>query len=302
MPGSTHDEQWTAARRLARQAAYDEWAELQNQRLRGGLPPGYVAAIDERQLELEQSLDNYRQNLPEHQKAQYDRWVSIVSRHPGIVVDRLGVDLLGTQAAIEADFTENLVDRGVAASTFMQPGTLESSVIDSDGNTMLNVTITAFSHGNSAVHINANNEIATSPGFAIGILLDSDGDNLFVHEYAHVLQDGPINVPPEATDPNQDYFSRLTEGGQRAWEAHFHSALVRDTIDEAINRSSDEGRQLDDFLRSRFGEGYTSWAPVEQYATIANLFYQFPDDLETYAPELYQMMVFRTGQDPLAND
>ena len=52
-----------------------------------------------------------------------------------------------------------------------------------------------------------------------------------------------------------------------------------------------------------FGPNYYRWNETatnsERYATLANLFYQFPDDLQGANPELYELMVRRTGVDPL---
>ena len=306
---------WETARGDARQTTIDEWKNLESAPT-GGLPVApeleMAAAIDEEQAELANGLDNFRQNLSPSEQQAYDAWLETLRNDPRIVFDSSGA---GFTAPADLELAQELAYRGIAANTFGNPALLDHATNDTD---QLTVEFEASSGGASAN--SGEDRIRTSAAFVEDVFLGNDGDNLFVHEFAHLAQNGQ-NVP---ADPSHGLGSPSpsvpTDAERRADsdDAAIHEAFLDASnnggafhdllVDKfgTVTRTNSSGEIVfDEFnsgVESHGSPNYNRWLNQdnrERYATVTNLFYQFPDELQGASPELYELMVSRTGLDPL---
>lgn len=238
-------------------------------------------------------IDNFRQTLPPDLQAEYDEQLEALRNDPRIEFEyREGVD--------ESPAMEDLALRGILTSTFQNPRSLDQTldqqagadgvvpIIMFDGPVPIDEFYPGADPSATAAGLalpNPEGGIAIDTGFMRDVV--AQGDNPFVHEFAHLTQ-------------------RLTDGDEPATGQRFPGDFPY--ADHVAAEFEDPAFQQ--FIIDRFFGGNpptddagnplpVAHAGQETWPTLLNLFRQYPEELAANSPEIYRSMSEYFGYDPL---
>lgn len=229
-------------------------------------------------------LDNYRQTLSPDQQAEYDRQLEALRNDPRI-------QFVYANGATSDPAMEDMMLRGVLAATFGREGLLDEAldarVTAGQDNVM---QIVVYPGDVPVADLNAQGVVLGAPldGAVVtpagDIMVDNDfmldcleyGENTLLHEFGHVLQyDGQVDASGTAVFP--DGFPDID-----VVVAEFQSPEL-----QTLLRNMPYGA-LNDSLGG------------ETFATLLNVFRQYPALMCDASPEMYAAFVEYYGVDPLA--
>jgi hypothetical protein len=257
-------------------------------------------------------VDTFRQHLSPDQQIEYDKYVEEVRNNDGI-------NIRYWDGAQQDALTDELVYRGIAASTFGDRDDLRKSIevaeqyelnehpdwstdtsnrngvptelSNDDG--QFDVYIYPPGSDNPAGQVVASGDIIIDQGALKGI--HQQADNLVIHEFAHVEQ---------GITESRSLFDRvLGREGEFSYSGKslpqgfpdsdlFFERAASDDFDNLLEVNGLLGDQTsrDNAVANQSGE---------VYATVVNLFTQQPQALKTADPQMYDLMVEHLGFDPL---
>jgi hypothetical protein len=237
-------------------------------------------------------VDNFRQTLTPELQKEYDRQLEALRQDPRI-------DFRYVDGATQSTTHEDLALRGLLASTFGNPSALEGllargsaagqpmPVIFSDGP----VKLGQYHPGHEGEALGL--ALPEPGGVAMDVRglmsLTAEGDNPFVHEFAHLAQRSPA-----------EHLLGVS-GGRFPGDFPF-----TDKLDAAFRVP-----EFQDFLVRRFFGGQApvdaSGKPIspvhggiETWPTLVNLYRQYPEQLRRESPKIHRAMSEYFGYDPIA--
>lgn len=235
------------------------------------------------------TIDNFRQTLPPELQAEYDRQLEALRNDPRIEFEY-------RDGAIPSAAEEDLALRGILAATFGNPQLLESTLetaLGEDGRVAIYVypdsfKLTDFREGKPTEvpgYATPDGGIAISQDFFRDII--GQGDNPFVHEFAHLTARSETGDPATENYPEDFPFP---EGVQAELESPEFQQFL-------IDRFNGGNTPVDDA-----GNPTTLHTGGEGWPTLLNLYRQFPEELQAASPEIYRSMVEYFGYDPLTRE
>lgn len=266
-------------------------------------------------LDAFDGVDTFRENLSPAQQRSYDEYLESVRSNPDI-------NIRYWDGAQQDALTDEMIYRGIAASTFGDPSSLDSAVDVAEQYELYehprwNTGDGADTHGDVRELTNDNGQFdiyvypesdKTALGQAVGSgdlvveqegmksILASSADNLIIHEYAHVEQ---------GVDDDRSWWERFR--GHDVEPIRVSKPLPVDFPDEDLFFERVQSSEFDALLASENLLGSpeqraqkTANDSREAYPTAVNLFIQKPNELRAADPELYELMVEHMGFDPLA--
>ncbi len=255
---------------------------------------GVVASADASgDLSELDEVDNFRQTLSPELQAEYDAQLEELRNDPRLEFEyREGVD--------ESAAMEDLALRGILASTFGNPTSLDQTLDQQAGEDGV-VPIVMFDGPVPIPEFYPGAEAgSTAAGLALpvpdgGIAIDAgflrdavaQGDNPFVHEFAHLTQRTTADGEP-------------IQGQRFPGDFPYEEHLLEEFEDPAFQQ----------FIVDRFFGGNPptddagnplpiAHAGAETWPTLMNLFRQYPEELAANGPEIYRSMSEYFGYDPL---
>ena len=253
-------------------------------------------------------VDTFRQHLSFQERRDYDEWLDEVRQNNDINIQYW-------DGATPDPLVEELIYRGIAASTFRRDGVLDDTIAVAEQYELY--THWDFGAGVDEVagrlpNANGQFDIYVYPddqkiGFGVAtesgdIMINqdalintvtSDADNAIIHEFAYIEQ---------FIEDDRSWFERL----RGADEEHAFTPFPQDFPDEDLFNERVQSPEFDAVLAPYGYIGPTTAArsasiangSIEVYPTVLNLFMQRPDELKSGDPELYDLMVEHTGLDP----
>lgn len=229
---------------------------------------GDPSALDE--------VDVFRENLPPELQEEYDRQLAELREDERIQFDYV-------DGAEPNPGTEDLVLRGILASTFGRPAELDRALdyaVEVDGSFNVEVSgefdLNGEEEGTPIGYANRDGDIELSEeGFLQSITY---GGNVALHEFSHALQLG--GDPDQNPESNFSDFSILPPGVDEEGYQEFEE-LFFDAYDP-------EGDQAED--------------TVHYFTRVQEDFHLDPEGLRERSPELYDWMVEYSNYDPLTGE
>lgn len=248
----------------------------------------------------ENSEDAFRTSLSPSEKRAYDRWLNEVETGSTVEFDiDPGLDQDANRAAI--DENKNLAYRGIAAASFGDQETHRELFADDPYVIEFLPDNPVTSNGTTvgAIADSTNKRITIKFDEASSRADNGNTRNIFAHEYVHLIQRGnpvPPTVPNAAEESLE--LNRIFTEAREGSTAEGRSLAT--LLDNDYPATATEGRGLERWV---FGSDDVNagFVNAEPYAVAAGYFYQSPEILRNASPELYDLMVRTTGNDPLAS-
>ncbi len=282
---------WAAVRAQAgklRVARFDEVTRTDPRAPGSDGVSSVVAAVnqtgDVKQLDR---LDNFRSRLTPEQQKEYDAQVAALRASGRVTFDY-------RDGATANPALEELALRGIVAANFNNPALLEQVLGDSeaeDGRFQVAIypehvplrDFYADNDGNAAGLATPRNDLAVGAADSFSIL--ASGDNIFVHEFAHLQQRVRRDGAHESGRVPGDF--PYPEQFEDAFAAPEFQAFV---LDRFFGGTRPSDLPADSLLLGN----------AESWPTVQNLFHQDPEALKRASPDLYAQLVRYSGFDPIA--